>query len=65
MKRALVILSLVLLTCSIVVMPSTLAMAFAGSCDRFVNCSGPADCAWWGLRCAAEDPWSFMETFDW
>lgn len=32
----------------------------ADACDRMSGCSGPADCAWWGLRCALTNPFDFM-----
>lgn len=31
------------------------------TCERFSSCSGPADCAWWGTRCALSNPFDFMD----
>ena len=60
MKKLTATILAVLLLLSVVVMPQA-AFAFANSCDRFANCGGPADCAWWAAHCAASDPLTFME----
>jgi len=60
MKRKMVALALLLLLISATI-PVTAFATAQTYCDRFVSCSGPADCAWWGVRCAVSDPWLFGE----
>lgn len=56
MKKLVTLVLLLVFVLAMVPMP---AVAMSGSCERFSSCGGPADCAWWGIRCAISDPWAF------